>query len=528
MTILSSALRGDAAPSILAINPGHDGTFAFIENASLQFSIEAEKNSFPRFSTAGPELLFEAAQYTEAFPDVLAISGWREDSIRGDHDYFGTADSLISCVPARFFGKSGTLFKTTHERSHIFCSYGLSPFEQGIPCYALVWEGEIGRFYEIDEHLRIQRTDQVLPSPGYKYSFLFQLADPRQSVAGWNHHVAGKLMALAAYSTRGPKTEEEKEVIEKVLKGVNPPITEKGPFAGSPFHNCLVTNPHFMEMAGKFSDTLFEQFHNFASEHLTKGYPLLISGGCGLNCEWNSRWLESGLFSDVFVPPVTNDSGCAIGAAIDAQFHLSGKAKVSWTVYSGLEFDFVGSCDHFDEFDLDLDNVADLLAQDKIIAWVQGRYEIGPRALGNRSLLAAPFKDETRKRLNEMKQREYYRPVAPVCLEEDLQQHFSLTKASPHMLYFCKTLSPELRAVTHVDGTARPQTVSYDDNPILCDLLKAFKKRTGYGVLCNTSLNFPGRGFINRFSDLVRLIRATHIDGAVVGNRLYVLKSTQA
>jgi hydroxymethyl cephem carbamoyltransferase len=328
-------------------------------------------------------------------------------------------------------------------------------------------------------------------------------------------------MALAAYSTRGPRTKEEDEVIYKILNEVNPPTTRKNLFAGSPYLNCTVTSPAFTELAGKFSDVIFDTFHSYARGTLTKGYPLLISGGCGLNCEWNTKWLNSGLFADVFVPPVTNDSGIAIGTAVEAQYAVTGNAKVKWSVYSGLEFDHDVRPALFDESELDVDAIAKDLAEEKIVAWVQGRFEIGPRALGNRSILASPFSIEMRDRLNQLKKREYYRPVAPVCLEDDARIHFGLHRPSPHMLYFQRTLSTELRTVTHIDGTARVQTVSPNDNLPLVRLLEAFKRRTGFGVLCNTSLNFPGRGFINRISDLCKFASMSNINILVVGEKVY-------
>jgi hydroxymethyl cephem carbamoyltransferase len=171
---------------------------------------------------------------------------------------------------------------------------------------------------------------------------------------------------------------------------------------------------------------------------------------------------------------------------------------------------------------LDFGLVADYLLQGKVLAWVQGRCEIGPRALGNRSLLAAPFSAALRERLNAIKRREAFRPIAPICLASEFEAQFGGSGESPYMLYFQKVKSPEsLAAVTHVDGSARAQTVAKSQNPEVYALLTAFKEKTGYGVLCNTSLNFLGRGFINRMSDLVRYSRAVGLDGFVVGDTLY-------
>jgi predicted NodU family carbamoyl transferase len=262
---------------------------------------------------------------------------------------------------------------------------------------------------------------------------------------------------------------------------------------------------------------------------MKKGLPLLIAGGCGLNCDWNSKWKESGLFSEIFVPPIANDSGSAIGTAIDAQFHYTGNPKIDWNVYSGLGFDSAGSFDveQYDLYETDYGIIADMLANDLILGWVNGKYEIGPRALGNRSILAAPFREITRIRLNEIKQREQFRPIAPVCLEEDAARWFGCDHASPHMLYTYNARTDVLAAVTHVNMTARIQTVSSATNRSLYNLLIAFKVRTGYGVLCNTSLNFNGRGFINKIDDLSSYVIKHNLDGFVVEGQSYILKSSR-
>lgn len=168
--------------------------------------------------------------------------------------------------------------------------------------------------------------------------------------------------------------------------------------------------------------------------------------------------------------------------------------------------------------------VADLLANDLILGWVSGKYEIGPRALGHRSILAAPFHSNTRVRVNEIKQREQFRPIAPICLEEDAARWFGCDHASPFMLYTHHVKTDALTAVTHVNGTARIQTVSSEGNQNLYELLVAFKARTGFGVLCNTSLNFNGRGFINKVKDLSAYALEHNLDGFVVEGRAYLLK----
>jgi predicted NodU family carbamoyl transferase len=182
----------------------------------------------------------------------------------------------------------------------------------------------------------------------------------------------------------------------------------------------------------------------------------------------------------------------------------------------------------FDEYKMNYAMIADMLASNLIIGWVNGKYAIGPRALGNRSILASPFQDSTRVRLNEIKQREQFRPIAPVCLEEDAARWFGCDRPSPFMLYTQPVSTDALAAVTHVNGTARIQTVSSVTNSYLHELLTAFKTRTGYGVLCNTSLNFKGRGFINNIADLSSYTIEHSLDGFVIEGRSYMLKSSKS
>src|SRR5438270_3646014 len=137
-----------------------------------------------------------------------------------------------------------------------------------------------------------------------------------------------------------------------------------------------------------------------------------------------------------------------------------------------------------------------------------------------------PFRESTRTRLNEIKQREQFRPIAPVCLEEEAARWFGCNQASPFMLYTHRVRTDALNAVTHVNGTARLQTVSAVTNRNLYELLIAFKARTGYGVLCNTSLNFNGRGFINKIVDLDAYAIERGLDGFVVEGRAYLLRDS--
>ncbi|MER8989392.1 carbamoyltransferase C-terminal domain-containing protein [Mesorhizobium sp. M0843] len=513
---------------ILSFKPGHDGTIVALDAsaAELIFSYEAEKDSFLRYSTINPATILEAAGRLNAIPDVVAVGGWETTGLgrpkSGAPSYYGIAEGSELAGEKTFFGRNVHFYSSTHERSHLWSSYGMSPFPEGTPCYALIWEGWCGDFYEIDQYLQVVHKGKVMANPGIKYSYLYALADP--SAGAMRDEDAGKLMALCAYGQTGSPDQDEQALIDFLLPCDLYPMRKEG-LRDSPYYNIGVSHQKFTNLARRVSDAIFESFHTFAKNNLTKGYPLLISGGCGLNCEWNRRWLETNLFSDVFIPPCTNDSGSAIGTAVDAMRHFTGHAKIRWNVYSGQPF-ILDEIDRtgLEVYPLEYGQVASALLEDKVIGWVQGNCEIGPRALGNRSILAAPFSKAIHERLNRIKDREGFRPIAPVCIEQDVAIHFDLARPSPYMLLFQKVLDRRLEAVTHVDGTARVQTVSLEQNPCLFQLLTSFKAMSGVGVLCNTSLNFKGTGFINRASDVLTYARTAGLDGFVINDTFYLLK----
>jgi predicted NodU family carbamoyl transferase len=523
---------------ILSYNPGHDGAIAFLQDSRLMFSIESEKDSNYRYSAVSVTDVLDAVGLLGDIPDVICMSGWwplhHHEYLYGSHRNSGyrglsCANSIVD--KGRLLRGKADYFSSSHERSHILCAFGMSALPMGTPCYALVWEGEMGTFYEIDPQMNITLIADVLNQPGNRYSLLYSLADPTFPKDGPypRNSDAGKLMALASFSKRSTPSAAEKELLGFLLDGPYQKLSDYHALKQAPHLDVGLNDPEFRNFAGIYSDAMFDIFHQFAKTNLKKRQPLVIAGGCGLNCDWNTKWKETGLFSEVFVPPCANDSGAAIGTAIDAQFHYTANPKIDWSVYSGLSFraNSALKIGDYDIYEKDHAKVADMLAHDLILGWVNGKYEIGPRALGNRSILAAPFRDETRVRLNEIKQREQFRPIAPVCLRDDASKWFGCDCESPYMLYTYRSTTGALAAVTHVNGTARLQTVTPTTNNNLFDLLVAFKARTGYGVLCNTSLNFKGKGFINNMTDLDVYTVDHGLDGFVVDGRAYLLKSSQ-
>ena len=510
---------------VLALNSGHDGALAAVKDGKLMFSLESEKNSYRRYSPITATAVLDAVELIGEMPDVVAFTGgWSERPGSIGAGYVGA--DLVEQRPMSLFGHPATLVSSSHERSHILSSVALAPADDAPVRAALVWEGLLGKLYLVEGQGKVVRQIHVHDGPGTRWSLLFCLADPTFPDEGGfpgRFSDAGKLMALAGFGDPDTDDPAVTEVVDRVLTTPQIWPAAKHEFRDTAIYNAGVEAYVTKDAAAVLRDRMFKQFAAAAVEHLPPGIPLLISGGCGLNCDWNRMWRDLGHFSSVFVPPCPNDSGLAIGSAADAQHLLTGDACIEWDVYAGLEFewDVEPNSVKWRRQPLHLAAVAEALANGHVFAWVQGRAEIGPRALGNRSLLANPSDARMRDRLNEIKQREDYRPIAPVCRLEDAGGVFDRDFEDPYMLYFRMVTSNRLAAVTHVDGSARCQTVTPATNKPLHDLLSTVAAGSGIGALCNTSLNLPGAGFINRMSHLVTYCEDRGISDFVVGDTWY-------
>jgi hydroxymethyl cephem carbamoyltransferase len=514
---------------ILGINTGHDGHVCLIENGKLVFSHEAEKNGGNRYAPLSlSSAIIHAIQNIESL-DAIAVSGWAEGmdprNVPTEGGYLGLNIEQNTC---NFGGKNIAWINCSHEISHIFASYALSPYADKKSCYVLLWEGFIGNFYKISPDTTIKLIGNVMQGPGLRYAFAYGLVDPTFNLKKGYCRLgdAGKMMALAAFGSSGEPDIFESKVIDYIINCESAIDTlSKLDLIDSGYYDIGVTSPKFCNLARKLSDRIFNEFHDFISARITEKAPLLIAGGCGLNCEWNKKWETSELFDGVFIPPCTNDTGVGIGATAVAQNLLTGKAKLEWSVYSGQPFIFNDTeKSSFSPSPLLLAHVCEALLEGEIICWVQGNCEIGPRALGNRSILAAPFSVSTTEKLNSIKKREHYRPIAPICIEEDAKLYFENCTESKFMLSFHHVIDKRLKAITHIDGTARVQTISEQDNINMYNLLLEFKKQSGVSVLCNTSLNLKGKGFINTLSDLELFCSINHISMFVVDNIMYRVK----
>jgi carbamoyltransferase len=258
---------------------------------------------------------------------------------------------------------------------------------------------------------------------------------------------------------------------------------------------------------------------------------LCLSGGVALNSVSNGRILREGIFDDVFIQPAASDGGCAVGACFTVYNVLLGhpRAYVLKDAYTGKGYteeemlealrDTPGIT--YERVEDVASHAARLVAEGKIVGWFQGRAEFGPRALGNRSILADPRLPEMKDILNHrVKHREPFRPFAPSVLAEKCAEYFETGYPSPYMLLVYKVRPAkrqQIPAVTHVDDTGRVQTVDRDTNPLYWDLIKAFEERTGVPVVLNTSFNIRGMPIVNSPRDALDCFVGTGMDHAVIG-----------
>ncbi|MGB0639412.1 MAG: carbamoyltransferase [Myxococcota bacterium] len=262
------------------------------------------------------------------------------------------------------------------------------------------------------------------------------------------------------------------------------------------------------------------------------GIPrLCMAGGVALNCVANGHILREAPIEDLFVQPAAGDAGGAMGAALWVWHELLGKPR-EWkmeTSYLGPGYDEATIQETLDSFGAVyhrmerqplLDRTANLIDQSMVVGWYQGRLEWGPRALGHRSILGDARHPEMRDIINrKIKFREGFRPFAPSVLEECVSQYFELDRPSPYMLLVSPVNkeSIPLPAITHVDNSARIQTINRQQDALYYDLIDTFRKQTGCGVVINTSMNVRGEPIVNTPADAYRCFMRTHMDVLVCG-----------
>lgn len=418
-----------------------------------------------------------------------------------------------------------------HHLSHAASAFLASPFERAA-VLTLDGRGEQATTsYWLGENNHLQAIAQVnMPhSLGLLYEQVTEYLGFLQSSDEY------KVMALASYGE--PRyVSDFHEIIQLTENGQyivrSPQLKER--FGAARLRGEPLAQRHF-DIAHSLQVVLEKTVLELTDwlQSTTATDYLCLAGGVALNCVMNARLREHSRFQQIWVQPAASDAGTALGAALWIDAKERRQPERTYQMHHA----FLGP-DYTDQ-EIEaflnwsklpyrrLENIAeataDLLAQDKVIGWFQGRMEFGPRALGGRSILASPIHPSMQARLNEIKDREDFRPVAPVVLQEEAANWFVNADISPFML-FVYDVRPDkaekIPAVRHVDGTARVQTINRKQNRLYYDLIKAFQLRTGVPVLVNTSFNTRGEPVVCSPRDAIECFWTSPLDALVIGSFL--------
>ncbi len=528
----------------------HDGSVALFDGPRCVFSVEVEKlDNAPRYSpVADLELVPRLLADFDCKPgdvDQWVVDGWDG---HGSAD-IGTASGgqPVGLTVAGYRERDRDLLRPgwhgelalpgrpvpylsyPHLAGHVAGAYCASPFAAaGEPALVLAWDGgTFPRLYSAQPAGRVASLGALFPLIGHAYATSAHHFGPYrredEALTVDDLSVAGKLMA---YIALGRPRDEIQEVTGETYRrhfgGVGARAVAHrariGGWGSNAEPSLSYLHAFFRDLrvrlagAGVSDEDVLASFHQFVEDLLVDSltravrerpgagpHNLCFVGGCALNIKWNSALRRQPEFADVWVPPFPNDSGSAFGAAAAHLMATTGTSAVDWTVRMGPELRAGGVLrDGWTAAACTPEQLgARLHATGEPVVLLDGRAEVGPRALGGRSIVAAPTDPATKDLLNDVKLREPYRPVAPICLVDDAPAVFDPGRPDPYMLFDHRVRAEwtdRIPAVVHLDGTARLQTVGPEE-PTLTRLLGAYKQASGIPVLCNTSANFRGRGF---------------------------------
>ncbi|NBH04611.1 hypothetical protein GTY80_15320 [Amycolatopsis sp. SID8362] len=539
----------------VGIKLSHDGGVSLFEDNRLVRCHEMEKlDNNPRYSEfrlTRDELsgLLAGVGCEWGEVDALVIDGWHTTpfavTLGGEvvpfevaeygHLYDVRANPLArKAAFSSYFGREYTSYH--HIAGHIFSSYCSSPMAQrGEPSYVLSWDGmSFPQLFHYGRDGKLECLGYLFPMSGFIYTYFAVNFEPYRDYRPNDLSLAGKYMAYIAKGRRQPSLLAGFHAIFDRLVAGNGPVTTHEQMLE--FERALLLKLVFRAKASGFDDQdVLTTFHCFLEEvlvrtltarldELDKGVRnLCYAGGCALNIKWNSAIRRSCGLAELWIPPFPNDAGSAIGTVCTELVAKHGYDSITWDVYSGPSIrDTAWESPDWSARDCTLAELARLIheSQQPVIV-LNGRAELGPRALGNRSIMAAPTSPEMKTLLNRIKRRESYRPVAPICAEEDAPRFFDPGTPDPYMLYDHR-VRPDavgrLPAVCHLDGTARLQTVGERENPRIHELLRHYERLSGVPVLCNTSANDLGSGF---FPDVRSVAEWGHVNHIWSDGRLH-------
>ncbi len=464
---------------------------------------------------------------------------------------------LVRQLLNKYIGKfRGKIYYFDHHRSHIASAFFASPFEEAT---ILTFDGsgeELSTIIAVGSGKKITVLNKVFwpHSLGHFYSSMtgflgFKMLDGEY-----------KMMGLAPYNTPDYLDFIRKNILITDRCGsfrLNSGILDYHDALAGYFSNEAIKvfgeprrgdNEPFNERHQKIAASAQAAFEQVVMDLALWTYKaggnkknICVAGGCGLNCTANGKILKEGPFEKMYVPPAPHDSGGSIGAALLVYHEVLDRPRkfvMEHASYGpGFSNKEIATALASKGFNVQpvtneqqlLEKCVEFLTSGRIIAWFQGRMEFGPRALGNRSFLADPRNDSIRDVINEkIKKRELFRPFAPSVKEECVLDYFEMDQMSPFMNILtpvCKEKRSEIPAVTHIDGTARIQTVSRSHNPRYWKLLDLFQKKTGVPVLLNTSFNIQ-EPIVCTPEDAIETFKRSKVDALVIEDYFVTRKET--
>jgi len=392
---------------------------------------------------------------------------------------------------------------------HLAHAWSNSNFKESSQALVLDGMGSGGNTTMVYSNGKIERTNNF--SPGTTLNTVGGSLG-----VGTSKHIdnAGKVMGLVPYGT--PDLDLFQSLKKVVPKGLEI-IIEKLVMSKVP--NETETNTDQWKTTLKNLATINELCYavvlNYVKK-LDKSKPIIYSGGCALNVDWNRRLMDEGY--NLLIDPHVYDGGLSIGCMRFGVNLLGGNISTEIKNFPYIQDDDAPEDNPTEET---ITKIAEYLSQGKIVGWYQGHGEIGPRALGNRSILMDPTIADGKHILNsKVKHREWFRPFGASVKQDKAKQYFDL-EDNPYMLFTSKVLDDRLKSVTHVDGTCRHQTVTPEQNSLFYSLLDKFEQIKGIPVLLNTSLNLGGKPIAGNPADAIELFNTTEMDILCIGNRIY-------